>query len=52
VRVVVFTGAGKAFIARADISEMTDYQTAQEGSDSLIKGQELSKEPWIQLQRP
>jgi enoyl-CoA hydratase/carnithine racemase len=42
VRVIVFTGAGKAFIAGADISELNDYTTAQEGADSLIKGQELS----------
>jgi len=42
VRVVVFTGAGKAFIAGADIKELNDYRTAQEGADSLIKGQELT----------
>jgi enoyl-CoA hydratase/carnithine racemase len=42
VRVIVFTGAGKAFIAGADISELNDYSTAQEGADSLIKGQDLS----------
>ncbi len=42
VRVIVFTGAGKAFIAGAEISELNDYTTAQEGADSLIKGQELS----------
>jgi enoyl-CoA hydratase/carnithine racemase len=42
VRVIVFTGAGKAFIAGADISELNDYRTAQEGADSLIKGQELT----------
>lgn len=42
VRVIVFTGAGKAFIAGADISELNDFTTAQEGADSLIKGQELS----------
>jgi enoyl-CoA hydratase/carnithine racemase len=42
VRVIVFTGAGKAFIAGADISELNDYQTAQEGADFLIRGQELS----------
>ncbi len=42
VRVIVFTGAGKAFIAGADISELNDYTTAQEGADSLIRCQELS----------
>jgi enoyl-CoA hydratase len=42
VRVIVFTGAGKAFIAGADISELNDYETAQEGADFLIRGQELS----------
>jgi enoyl-CoA hydratase len=42
VRVIVFTGAGKAFIAGAEIGELNDYTTAQEGADSLIRGQELS----------
>jgi len=42
VRVIVFTGAGKAFIAGADISEFNNYETAQEGADFLIPGQELS----------
>jgi len=42
VRVIVFTGAGKAFIAGADISELNDYQTAQEGADFLIRGQEIT----------
>jgi len=42
VRVIVFTGAGRAFIAGADITELNDYTTAQEGADSLIKGQDLS----------
>jgi enoyl-CoA hydratase/carnithine racemase len=42
VRVIVFTGAGKAFIAGADISELSDFETAQEGADFLIPGQELS----------
>jgi enoyl-CoA hydratase len=42
VRVIVFTGAGKVFIAGADISELNDFTTAQEGAESLINGQELS----------
>jgi enoyl-CoA hydratase/carnithine racemase len=42
VRVIVFTGAGKAFIAGADISELNDYETAQEGADFLIRGQEVT----------
>jgi len=42
VRVVVFTGAGKAFIAGADISELNDFETAQEGADFLIPGQEIT----------
>lgn len=42
VRVIVFTGAGKAFIAGADISELSDYETAQEGADFLIRGQDLT----------
>ncbi|HPI92563.1 MAG TPA: enoyl-CoA hydratase-related protein [Deltaproteobacteria bacterium] len=42
VRVIVFTGAGKAFIAGADISELNDFETAQEGADFLIPGQEIS----------
>jgi enoyl-CoA hydratase len=42
VRVIVFTGAGKAFIAGADITELNAYSTAQEGADSLIPGQNLS----------
>ena len=42
VRVIVFTGAGKAFIAGADISELNDFTTAREGAESLINGQELS----------
>ncbi|MGA3281008.1 MAG: enoyl-CoA hydratase-related protein [Smithella sp.] len=42
VRVIVFTGAGKAFIAGADISELNDFTTAKEGAESLINGQELS----------
>ncbi|HVN72117.1 MAG TPA: enoyl-CoA hydratase-related protein [Desulfomonilia bacterium] len=42
VRTIVFTGVGKAFIAGADITELNNYQTAQEGADWLIKGQELT----------
>ncbi|HNY64609.1 MAG TPA: enoyl-CoA hydratase-related protein [Deltaproteobacteria bacterium] len=42
VRVIVFTGVGKAFIAGADISELNMYETAQEGADFLKKGQELT----------
>jgi enoyl-CoA hydratase len=42
VRVIVFTGAGKAFIAGADITELNNYTTAQQGADSLISGQDLS----------
>ena len=42
VRVIVFTGAGKAFIAGADINELNDFTTAKEGAESLINGQELS----------
>ncbi len=42
VRVIVFTGVGKAFIAGADISELSDYETAQEGADFLIRGQEVT----------
>jgi enoyl-CoA hydratase/carnithine racemase len=42
VRVIVFTGVGKAFIAGAEISELNLYESAQEGADFLKKGQELS----------
>lgn len=42
VRVIVFTGVGKAFIAGADISELNDFETAQEGADFLIPGQDIS----------
>ena len=42
VRVIVFTGVGKAFIAGADISELNDFETAQEGADFLIPGQEIT----------
>lgn len=41
VRVIVFTGAGKSFIAGADIREIRELNIAQEGSDYLINGQEL-----------
>ncbi len=41
VRVVVFTGEGRAFIAGADISEFTDLNTQKEGSDWLKQGQDL-----------
>ncbi len=42
VRVIVFTGAGKAFIAGADINEFKDLTTKQEGSDYLVNGQEVT----------
>ena len=42
VRVIVFTGVGKAFIAGADISELNDFETAQEGADFLVPGQEIT----------
>jgi enoyl-CoA hydratase/carnithine racemase len=41
VRVIVLTGAGKAFIAGAEIREIRDLHKASEGSDYLIAGQEL-----------
>ncbi|MBN2078801.1 MAG: enoyl-CoA hydratase/isomerase family protein [Spirochaetes bacterium] len=41
VRVVVFTGEGRAFIAGAEIGEFTDLNTQKEGSDWLKPGQEL-----------
>ncbi|HPJ38179.1 MAG TPA: enoyl-CoA hydratase-related protein [Spirochaetota bacterium] len=41
VRVIVFTGSGKSFIAGADIREIRDLDVAQKGSDYLIPGQEL-----------
>ncbi len=40
VRVVVFTGAGKAFIAGADINEFIELNDEKAGSDYLINGQE------------
>jgi enoyl-CoA hydratase/carnithine racemase len=41
VRVVVFTGEGKAFIAGADISEFTGLNKQKDGSDWLKPGQDL-----------
>jgi enoyl-CoA hydratase/carnithine racemase len=41
VRVVVFTGFGKSFIAGADIREIRELHSAREGSDYLIPGQEI-----------
>jgi len=41
VRVIVFTGEGKAFIAGADITEVEKLNSAKEGSDYLINGQDL-----------
>jgi enoyl-CoA hydratase len=41
VRVVVFTGEGKAFIAGADIPEFLDLNTQQAGSDWVKQGQDL-----------
>ncbi len=41
VRVIVFTGAGKAFIAGADINEIEKLHAAQAGSDYLKTGQDL-----------
>ncbi len=41
VRVIVFTGAGKAFIAGADINEIEKLHIAQEGSDYLKAGQDV-----------
>lgn len=53
VRVVVLTGAGKAFIAGADINELLDKNTKKDGADFLINGQtvlnmiENSDKPYI-----
>ena len=41
VRVVVFTGAGRAFIAGADIKEIKDLNNQTAGSDYLKNGQEV-----------
>ncbi|PKL37340.1 MAG: enoyl-CoA hydratase [Spirochaetae bacterium HGW-Spirochaetae-1] len=41
VRVIVFTGAGKAFIAGADIREIEQLKTAKAGSTYLERGQGL-----------
>jgi enoyl-CoA hydratase/carnithine racemase len=40
--VIVWTGAGKAFIAGADITELNLFETGQEGADFLIPGQEIT----------
>ena len=41
VRVVVFTGEGRAFIAGADIREVEKLNTQKDGSDYLKNGQEI-----------
>lgn len=41
VRVVIFTGAGKAFIAGADINEIKALNTAKAGSTYLTNGQDI-----------
>ena len=44
VRVVVFTGGGKrAFIAGADISEFVNLNDKEDGTNYLVKGQELTR---------
>lgn len=40
VKVIIFTGQGKSFIAGADISEMSEYEIL-EGRDVALKGQAL-----------
>lgn len=41
VRVIVFTGEGKAFIAGADISEFTTLNTQKDGTDWVKRGQDV-----------
>ena len=41
VRVVIFTGQGKAFIAGADITEIKRLDTSHAGSTYLINGQDI-----------
>lgn len=41
VRVIIVTGAGKAFIAGADITEIQKQKTEKDGADFLVPGQEL-----------
>ncbi|MFW5770213.1 MAG: enoyl-CoA hydratase/isomerase family protein [Spirochaetota bacterium] len=41
VRVIIITGAGKAFVAGADITEIQKQKTEKEGADFLVTGQEL-----------
>jgi enoyl-CoA hydratase/carnithine racemase len=41
VRVIVFTGAGRAFIAGADIKELKDLNTTTAGSSYLVNGKEI-----------
>ncbi len=41
VRVVVFTGAGKAFIAGAEIREFLDRNTKKDGAEYLVNGQDV-----------
>lgn len=41
VRVIIITGAGKAFVAGADITEIQKQKTEKDGADFLVTGQEL-----------
>ncbi len=41
VRVIIVTGAGKAFVAGADITEIQKQKTKKNGADFLVTGQEL-----------